>query len=56
MVRDTDLTLKQKAELLALASMSDADIDTSEIPQSKEFPNPRRGVFSCAPNRQARPE
>ena len=50
------LTPKQKAELAVLASMPDADIDTSEIPQSKEFPNPRRGVFSGAPNRQARRE
>lgn len=38
-----------------LASMSDADIDTdkSDIPETKEFPNPRRGVFFGSPNRKA---
>ena len=54
MMRDTDLTPKQKVELAALASMPDADIDRSDIPATKEFPNPRRGVFSGAPNRQAK--
>ena len=40
-MRNADLTPDQKAELTALASMSDADIDTSDIPETKEFPNPR---------------
>ena len=52
--RHTDLTPEQKAELAALASMPDADIDMSDIPATKEFPNPRRGVFSGAPNRQVK--
>ena len=56
MMRNAGLTPKQKAELAALASMPDADIDTSDIPSTKGFPNPRRGVFSGAPNRQARRE
>ena len=56
MMRNAGLTPKQKAELAALASMPDADIDTSEMPETKAFKNPRRGVFSGAPNRQARRE
>lgn len=39
-------------ELDALAATSDADIDTSDIPETTEFPNPRRGVFSASPNRK----
>ena len=39
-MRAADLTPDQRAELDALASMSDADIDTSEIPETKEFSNP----------------
>ncbi len=39
-------------ELDALDAMSDADIDTSDIPETMEFPNPRRGVFSAFPNRR----
>ena len=42
----------QKVELAALASMPDADIDMSDIPDTKVFPNPRRGVFSDSPNRK----
>ena len=53
-MRNTDLTPDQKTELAALASMPDANIDTSEMPETKEFPNPRRGVFSGAPNRRAK--
>ena len=53
-MRDTDLTPEQKAELAALASLPDADIDTSDIPATKEFTNPRRGVFSGGPNRRAK--
>ena len=47
----SDLTPDQKAELDKLAFMPDADIDTSDIPETKEFPNPQRGVFSVGPNR-----
>ena len=47
----TDLTRDQRAELDALASRPDAEIDTSDIPETKEFPNPQRGVFSGSPNR-----
>ena len=39
------LTEQQKAELEALAAMKDEDIDFSDIPEIKEFSNPRRGVF-----------
>ena len=39
-------------ELDALAAMSDADIDTTDIPETTDFPNPRRGVFSGTPNRK----
>ena len=53
-MRPANLTPEQKAELAALASMPDADIGTSETPETKEFPNPRRGVFSISPNRQVR--
>ena len=55
-MRAADLTPDQRAELDALASMSDADIDTSDIPETKEFSNPRRGVFSDSPNRKASPK
>ena len=54
-MRADDLTPGQRAELDVLASMSDADIDTSDIPETKEFSNPRRGVFSNSPNRRATP-
>ena len=54
MMRNAGLTPKQKAELAALASMPDSEIDTSDIPQSKEFPRSRRGVFSGSSNRAAR--
>ena len=51
-----DLTLAQKAELDALATMSDAEIDTSDIPETREFSNPSRGVFSGSPNGKAVPK
>ena len=54
-MRAADLTPDQRAELDVLASMSDADIDTSDIPATKEFSNPRRGVFSDSPNRKVTP-
>ena len=54
-MRAADLTPGQRAELDVLASMSDADIDTSDIPETKEFSNPRRGAFSDSPNRKATP-
>ena len=46
----TDLTPDQEAELEALASMSDAEIDTSDIPVIIPFSNPQRGLFADAPN------
>ena len=55
-MRVTDLTPSQRAELEALAAMSDEDIDTSDIPEIKEFSNPRRGMFSGSPNRKAEPK
>ena len=43
-------------ELDALAAMSDSDIDTSDIPETTEFPNPRRGVYAASPNRKLCPD
>ena len=54
-MRDADLTPDQRAELDVLASLSAAGIDTFDIPATKEFSNPRRGVFSDSPNRKATP-
>ena len=51
-----DLTMGQMVELEALSAMSDEDIDTSDIPEVKEFSNPRRGVYSGSPNRRAVPK
>ena len=46
MKRDTsDLTDQQKAELAALAAMSDDEIDTSDIPEITDWSNAKRGVF-----------
>ena len=50
-----DLPLAQIAELEALSAMSDDDIDTSDIPEIREFSNPRRGMFVGSPNRRAVP-
>lgn len=55
-MRATNLTPSQRAELEALAAMADEDIDTSDIPEIKEFSNPRRGMFSGSPNRKAKPK
>ena len=52
---DARLTERQKAELDALAAMSDDDIDTSDIPEIREFTNPRRGLFACPPNMRILP-
>ena len=38
MMRNAGLTPKQKAELAALASMPDSEIDTSDIPSVKRVP------------------
>ena len=54
-MKATDLSAGQRAELKALAAMSDEDIDTSDIPEIRESSNPRRGVFSGSPNRRAVP-
>ena len=40
------MTDQQKAELAALAAMSDDEIDTSDIPEiSTDWANAKRGVF-----------
>ncbi|MXZ92456.1 MAG: hypothetical protein F4W95_04390 [Chloroflexi bacterium] len=39
------MTDQQKAELAALAAMSDDEIDTSEIPEVTDWSNAKRGVF-----------
>ena len=54
-MRQTELTPEQRAELDALAAMTDDDIDTSDIPEIEEFSNPRRGMFAGSPNRKAEP-
>ena len=54
-MRDAELTPEQAAELAILAGMSDADIDTSDIPEITEFNNPRRGVFASSPNVKLEP-
>ena len=51
-----DLTQRQKTELAMLAAMSDDDIDTSDIPEIREFSNPHRGMYSGSPNRRAVPK
>ena len=40
-MRQSELTPSQHEELDALAAMSDEDIDTSDIPEIKEFSNPK---------------
>ena len=52
-MRTSELTTSQRVELDALAAMSDHDIDTSGIPEIREFSHPRRGVFAGSPNRQS---
>lgn len=39
------LTPEQKAELEALAALSDVDIDTSDAPPLKDWSGAKRGVF-----------
>ena len=39
------MTDQKKAELAALAAMSDDDIDTSDIPEVTDWSNAKRGVF-----------
>ena len=39
------MTDQQKAELAALAAMSDDEIDTSDIPEVTDWSNAKRGVF-----------
>ena len=51
-----DLTHVQKSELAALSAMSDDDIDTSDIPEIREFSNPHRGMFAGSPNRRTVPK
>ena len=40
-----DMTDQQKAELAALAAMSEDEIDTSDIPEVTDWSNAKRGVF-----------
>ena len=54
-MRNPDLTPRQRAELEALANISDKDIDFSDIPEIREFSNPRRGMFAGSPNTRAVP-
>ena len=54
-MKDAELTPEQAAELAILAGMSDADIDTSDIPEITELNNPRRGVFAGSPNVKLEP-
>ena len=54
-MRNPDLTPRQRAELEALANMADEDIDLSDIPEIRQFSNPRRGVFAGSPNTRAVP-
>ena len=39
------MTDQQKAELAALAAMSDDEIDTSDIPEATDWSDAKRGVF-----------
>ena len=39
------LTRKQKAELLALAAIPDERINTSDIPEVRDWSNAKRGLF-----------
>ena len=39
------MTDQQKAELAALAAMSDDEVDTSDIPEVTDWANAKRGVF-----------
>ena len=39
------LTRKQQAELAALAALPDDRIDTSDIPEFRDWSGARRGVF-----------
>ena len=39
------LTDKQKAELSALAALSDDQIDTSDIPEVRDWSDAKRGLF-----------
>ena len=54
--REDGLTDSQSSELDAVAEMSEDDIDTSDIPEIREFYNPRRGLFAGSPNRRAVPK
>ena len=44
-MRNAKLTPEQRAELAALEAMSDDEIDTTEMPETLEWSNPRRGMF-----------
>lgn len=47
--RDIELTPEQIAELEALATMTDDEIDTSDIPKVTDWSNARRGIFRLSP-------
>ena len=40
-----ELTAKQRRELRALAALSDARIDTSDIPEIRDWSGAKRGLF-----------
>ncbi len=42
---DSELTQKQRAELQALEKLSDEEIDTTDIPELKDWSGGRRGMF-----------
>ncbi|MCY4579774.1 MAG: hypothetical protein OXD31_12110 [Chloroflexi bacterium] len=41
----SDITAEQKAELEALAAMSDEMIDTSDVPETSDWSGAVRGLF-----------
>lgn len=41
----SELTPEQQAELAALANLSDAEIDTQDIPETQDWQQAQRGLF-----------
>ena len=41
----SDLTVKQRAELKALAKLADKDIDIASIPERRDWSGAKRGLF-----------
>ncbi|HEX9525068.1 MAG TPA: BrnA antitoxin family protein [Reyranella sp.] len=44
-VSSSRLTAKQRAELAALAALPDDRIDTADIPEVRDWPDAKRGLF-----------